>query len=114
MGLSLKQSPWFSLFDAIFQMHENQDRFQRSSKDGKTRFYFRDVLRILQHPSMLQLSDSQDNRFIFEEVIGIIKSGSRIFLSKEEIIPVNVDLFQQGLSFLDPVFSHLRQPSGCT
>jgi len=112
MGLSLKQSPLFSFFDSIFQMHENREHFQRSSSDGKIKFYFRDVLHILQHPSMIKMSDqrSQGNRFSFDEVVGTIKSGSRIFLSKEEIIPVYADLFKQGLSFLDPVFSQIQEP----
>ncbi len=62
MGLSLKQSPLFSFFDAIFQMHENRERFQQSSTDGKIKFYFRDVLRILQHPSMIKMSDQRSHR----------------------------------------------------
>jgi ATP-dependent helicase/nuclease subunit B len=112
MGLSLKQSSYFSLFDAIFRMHENLERFTQSSKQGRTLFYYRDVLEILQHPSMTALAENtlKNNRFLYGKAIAAIKNGNRIFLAKEDIISPGTNLFHQEISFLEPVFTPIRTP----
>jgi ATP-dependent helicase/nuclease subunit B len=113
MGLSLDQSPLFDLFDDIFRMHENVNRFSRAKEGGKIRFYHRDILKILDHPFIRRLADSvmKGNSFVLKELIDSIRQGSRVFLDKDEITGTRTDLFTEKLSFLEPVFSQWNKPS---
>lgn len=113
MGLSLDQSPFFDLFDDIFRMHENVNRFSRAKEGDKIRFYYRDILKILEHPFINCLADSilQGNSFVLKETIDSIRQGNRVFLGKEEITGVKADLFTEKLSFLEPVFIPWNKPS---
>ena len=106
MGLSLKHSPYYSFFDAVFRMHENLEKFHHNLEGGTVRFYFRDVLKVLQHPILIGISDHQSgsNNFAFERLIEEIKSGNKIFLKKEEIIPSGQSSLELQSNFLDPVF----------
>ncbi|MEI6901364.1 MAG: hypothetical protein WCL00_15920, partial [Bacteroidota bacterium] len=112
MGLSLKNSPFYSFFESLFQLQENLKRFHHITSKGITRFYFRDVLRILQHPFVARLSNDKTggNAFGFEELIESIRQGNKVFLKKEEIILGENSLFHQSLAFLEPVFTRWNSP----
>jgi ATP-dependent helicase/nuclease subunit B len=113
MGLSLDQSPLFDLFDDIFRMQENVNRFSRAREGGKIKFYHRDILKILDHPFISRLADSmmQGNSFALKEIIDSIRQGNKVFLGKDEITGAEADLFSEKLNFLEPVFIHWNKPS---
>jgi ATP-dependent helicase/nuclease subunit B len=113
MGLSLDQSPFYDLFETVFRMHENVGRFTRARQDGKIRFYYRDILKLLEHPFINRMADTflHGNTFVFEETIDSIRKGSRVFLDKEEITGTRTDLFSKQLGFLAPLLDPWKTPS---
>ena len=106
MGLPLKQTPLFDLLDAIFRMHVNFQRFSLTSRTYSGKFYFRDVLKILQHPYMSGMSGSlmAESPFSLEDLIHSIKDGNRVFLGKNDLYQSSAGIFTQNLSFIDPLF----------
>ena len=106
MGLPLRQTPVYDLFDTIFRMHENTDRFGRSEDQGPEKFYYRDILRILQHPYAARMSAAlmKDNAFVLDGLIAGIRSGTRVFMGKEDLLRTGTGLFGETLGFLEPVF----------
>jgi ATP-dependent helicase/nuclease subunit B len=112
MGLPLRQTPVYDLFDTIFRMHENTLKFSRPGPIGSEKFYFRDVLRILQHPYAARMSGSllRGNAFILEDLITEIRSESRVFLSKEELMEYGPGIFAGSLAFLEPIFDSWQDP----
>jgi len=83
MGLPLRQTPVYDLFDTIFRMHENISRFERAGSYDK--YYYRDILRVMQHPYTRRMAGGllKGNSFILEELITEIRTGNRVFLGKE-------------------------------
>ena len=112
MGLPLRQTPVYDLFDTIFRMHENTSRFERSGSQGKEKFYYRDILRVLQHPYAARMAGIllKGNIFILEDLIAEIRAGSRVFLGKEELIQSGTGIFAGSLGFLEPVFESWQDP----
>jgi ATP-dependent helicase/nuclease subunit B len=112
MGLPLRQTPVYDLFDTIFRMHENTSRFERSGAPVKEMFYYRDILKVLQHPYATQMSGTllKGNTFVLEELIAEVRSGSRVFLGKEELIQAGTGIFSGSLGFLEPVFDSWKDP----
>ncbi len=82
MGLSLKDTPLYSLLQNILNLHENAERLALLKGSGKKSFYARDLIRIFSHPwfSMIQgESDSQD-------IPHLIRSSNSVFFDKEAIL----------------------------
>lgn len=112
MGLPLRQTPVYDLFDTIFRMHENTSRFERAGLEGEQKFYYRDVLRVLQHPYVAQMADSllKGDAFILEDFIAEIHAGNFVFIGKEELVQSGKDLFAGRLNFLEPIFESWQDP----
>jgi hypothetical protein len=112
MGLPLRQTPVYDLFDTIFRMHENTSKFERSENRDNEMFYYRDILKVLQHPYAAQMAGTllKGNAFVLEELISEIRSGSRVFLGKEELIRAGTGIFSGSLDFLEPVFDSWKDP----
>lgn len=112
MGLPLRQTPVYDLFDTIFRMHENMTRFERSGTPGREMFYYRDILKVLQHPYAARMSGTllKGNAFILEELVAEIRSGSRVFLGKDDLIQSGAGIFSGSLGFLEPVFTSWKDP----
>jgi ATP-dependent helicase/nuclease subunit B len=112
MGLPLRQTPLFDLFETILRMHENTTRFETKGTGEKERFYYRDVLRILQHPYAIRMSGGllKGNLFVLDELVRDIRTGSRVFLAKEDLIGTGTGLFAGSLGFLEPVFNSWQDP----
>lgn len=64
MGFPLRNTPLYSLVDAIIQLHENADRLRPGRSRG-TVYYFRDVQNILRHPyvNAIIFKDARDLLF---------------------------------------------------
>ncbi len=75
-------------------------------------FYYRDILKVLQHPYTAQMAGTllKGNTFVLEELIGEVRTGSRVFLGKEELIRAGTDIFSGSLGFLEPVFDSWKDP----
>ncbi|MCX6243728.1 MAG: PD-(D/E)XK nuclease family protein [Bacteroidetes bacterium] len=112
MGLPLRQTPVFDLLDTIFRMHENTARFERNATAGAERFYYRDILRILQHPYAIRMAGGllKGNVFVLDELIREIRSGNRVFIRKEDLLATGAGLFSGSLGFLEPIFDSWKDP----
>jgi len=112
MGLPLRQTPVYDLFDTIFRMHENVSRFERSGSPGEEKFYYRDILRVLQHPYAARMAGTllKGNIFILEDLVAEIRAGNRVFLGKEELVRSGAGIFAGSLGFLEPVFESWQDP----
>lgn len=113
MGLPLRQTPVYDLFDTIFRMHENISRFEKQGSAGTEKFYYRDILKVLQHPYASRMAGKllKGNAFILEELVSDIRSGNRVFLGKEELIRSGTGIFSGSLGFLEPVFDSWQDPA---
>jgi CRISPR/Cas system-associated exonuclease Cas4 (RecB family) len=113
MGYPLKLSPMFSLLEALFRMQENLERFSEQRTGGKTRFYFRDVLRILQHPLIARIAAmlSGGNHFVLDDCIAALRSPQRIFVGIRDITGETPGLFSGGIDFLKHIFTAWNSPA---
>lgn len=55
MGFPLRNTPVASLVNALFQLHENAERFHIRSREGEQKYYHNDLIRLLRHPYVRQL-----------------------------------------------------------
>ena len=112
MGLPLRQTPVFDLFDTIFRMHENTARFERKGSEGEEQFYYRDILQVLQHPYAIKMSGGllKGNVFVLNELVRRISSGIRVFIGREEMVGTGTGLFAGSLGFLEPIFGSWKDP----
>ena len=112
MGLPLRQSPVYNLAAAVFSMHLNAEKFSSAAKPGN-KFYYRDVLTILQHPfvQLMVEKGSDRNRFVLQDITALIRNGSRVFLGKEDIVSLVPGLFPAGNTFADILFTPWLQAS---
>ncbi|WP_372745159.1 PD-(D/E)XK nuclease family protein [Lutibacter sp.] len=94
MGYPLKDIPIASLFDKIFKLHINQ---QKLTNNNNQRFYYKDVLALLNDPFLNQL-----NGEILQKLIAKIKFENSIFLSvqnlKDFLTTTEIENFQIVLS----------------
>jgi ATP-dependent helicase/nuclease subunit B len=112
MGLPLRQTPVYDLFDTIFRMHENTSRFERSGTPGNEKFYYRDILRVLQHPYGARMAGAllKGNAFVIEDLISAIRTGNHVFLNKADVVETGTGIFAGSLGFLEPVFDSWQEP----
>lgn len=77
MGYPLKDIPVASLFDTLFKMHLNQQKFNKKNKA----FYYKDVLGLLNNPFLNKLYAEK-----LQKIIVTIKKENRIFLTIENLL----------------------------
>ncbi len=79
MGLPLKYTSAFELFDSLFRMHINSVRL---SKGDIPKIYYKDILKIINHPYIANIINlSTDNRAPSD----IVKNSNRVLLSDKDI-----------------------------
>ncbi|MCK9220645.1 MAG: PD-(D/E)XK nuclease family protein [Bacteroidales bacterium] len=110
MGLPLRHTPLADLLDLVFQMHLHALQMKNGSTGGN-QFYFRDVVRILQHPMVRRMAVArmQGNQFAVNELIVKAQSGHRVFLSHDDL--EGAGLFDAGLDFLHPFIEPWNVPA---
>ncbi|WP_196895385.1 PD-(D/E)XK nuclease family protein [Aureivirga marina] len=82
MGYPLKDIPLTSLFDLIFKLHLNQEKFH---KKAESTFYYKDVIALLSHPYLKKITKTEHhNLSIF--LINQIRLKNYIFLSKTNLL----------------------------
>jgi len=77
MGYPLKDIPFSNLFDKLFKLHLNQQKF---NKQTQCQFYYKDVLNLLNDPFLNKLHGE-----ILQKIVAKLKSENTIFLSKKAI-----------------------------
>jgi hypothetical protein len=77
MGYPLKDIPFSNLFEKLFKLHLNQQKF---NKQTQHQFYYRDVLNLLNDPFLNKLHGD-----ILQKIVAKLKSENTIFLSKDAI-----------------------------
>ncbi|MCF8303537.1 MAG: PD-(D/E)XK nuclease family protein [Bacteroidales bacterium] len=84
MGLSLKQTLFFDLCDAILGLYENRKRYNELHKeDRKQDIYYRDLLKVLEHPYIIRMLNALNADQL--KVIEGIKKNTRVFYSFQEL-----------------------------
>ena len=106
MGLSLDQTPIARLLNKVMDMHENAIKFRRKEADP-IRFYYKDVLAVIENPFFQQLFDVSDVQ-LARPVDEIRKSNSVFIQEGELLISRQTDLFNQGSANLSLLFSDLQ------
>jgi hypothetical protein len=111
-GLPLKQTPLDSLFESVFQLHLHAAQFTWLVSKGIKKYYYKDVLKLLQHPYIHRMAHGTlgGNRFVFDETIDKIRLGHQIFVGLEDIVTPGADLFSANLTFLDSMFAPWEKP----
>lgn len=100
MGYPLKNIPIANLFDKLFKLHLNQQKF---SNTNTTLFYFKDVLKLLNDPFLNQLHQTE-----LQQLITKIKLENNIFLSLNYI---KNQCTEAEIKKLTHVFSLFQLPS---
>ncbi len=97
MGYSLKDIPVASLFDKIFQLHLNQQKF---NKIAEQQFYYKDVLNLLGDPYLNKIHHN-----LLQIISTKIKGGNSIFLSVESLKECISPTESEEISILFSVFN---------
>lgn len=105
MGLPLIQTPLAEILLLVYDMHLHAIRMT-SGKKQSGRFYFRDVVKVLQHTMISRMASerTEGNQFTFRELIEQVKTGQKTFLRRSDMIMENSGLFGVNLDFLDGIF----------
>jgi len=102
-GLPLAQTPVAGLIETVFTLHLNAAGFtQTASGAGTGKFYFRDLLQLLQHPCFRSLARGTCGHRDYDlgEAVEGIRKGRRVFVGVEDLIPRESDLFSPDVTFL--------------
>ena len=112
-GMPLNQTPLASLFDTIFEMHARSERLTETSSGMYERFYYTDVLKLLQHPylQLITISGDGDSSNVFSDISEKIRNGVQAFISYKDLAADQGDLFRVNLDFLEPAFRHWESPA---
>lgn len=100
MGCALAEIPLAVLFENIFKLYLNQEKFNKKSINE---FYFKDVLNVL-NDSFLNKINSQ----LIQKIVIKIKTQNKLFLSLNEL---KSDLSPTEITKLDFVFMPFQLPA---
>ena len=100
MGLPIKLTVVFQLFNHIIRAFENADRFQSLNQNKAKGFYYSDIIVILQHPILFDLKGTNNS-------LNKIKKAKRAFYQPDEITPLFDNYQQEIKEILLTIFGHL-------
>ncbi|MEZ5196030.1 MAG: PD-(D/E)XK nuclease family protein [Bacteroidales bacterium] len=81
MGLPLSSTPLYRLISSVLNLHENSVKFSNSG-EGFQKYYFRDVITVLEH-HYIQLLDSSEMVIPLNDSI---RKSNNIFLVPDELV----------------------------
>ncbi len=112
-GLPLKQTPLAGLFETVFRLHLHTAQFTYLVSKGISKYYYKDVLRLLQHPYIHRMADGmmEGNLFAFDETMDKIRTGQKIFIGAEDLAQEKSGLFAANLSFLNDMLAPWNRPA---
>lgn len=84
MGYPLKKIPLFDLFDSLFSLHENAYNLAKD-KNKPYSFYYKDVLKVIQHPYIASLFEYQRKSKKLQQLIETIHTKNAVFFSLKNI-----------------------------
>lgn len=98
MGLSLRNTPLFHLFDSILSMLRNTASTSEFHNTDKAKYYSRDLIRIFNHPWFAELGDER------HEIPDRIRLNGAFFLPLEGLLELLPDahIIQEKPSLLFP------------
>ncbi len=84
MGLALKNTPLFSLFDTVLSMHQNAERFSQMRESAQRVYYSKDLLKLVNHPwfGMLLPDIKEGSSYSMSDRV---RKSNRIFFPAEGI-----------------------------
>ncbi len=82
MGYSLRYTPLYELFESVFALHENAERFSHLPSSRTFRFYYKDVYRVLNHPYLMFIAETPDT---VRGIINDFQAGNHVFLSEKDL-----------------------------
>ena len=131
MGLALRNSALFNLIDALFEQHQTKIRVvleedesagtdATQSEEKVSRFSYRSIIKLLNHPFIRQFErkiesevyQEEDNQPGFiQEVIRFINKNNQIFLSQQELLEfTETPLFKEDKSDEELARVHQQAP----
>ncbi|WP_457616643.1 PD-(D/E)XK nuclease family protein [Lutibacter sp.] len=96
MGYPLCDMPIASLFEKLFQLHINQEKFNKSVSQ---QFYYKDILNIISEPYLHKLAYKE-----LQKINAHIKSENRIFLTVEDLTKPLSSQEEEKVSLLFSIF----------
>ncbi len=113
MGLPLKLTPVFELFDELFTLHENQQRFSNIQSEKDLEFYYKDVLKILHHPYIFKLKDiiSDNESSILNKIIQEVQSSNKIFFTLNDLKSIFSKTDQSFFKIIKHLFNNWQDNS---
>ncbi|MBM3435318.1 MAG: hypothetical protein FJY07_03760, partial [Bacteroidetes bacterium] len=81
MGLSLKSTPLYQLIDSVFNLQVNILKLNPEAIN-KRKIYFRDILRVLEHPYLSSTGEQKD----LLQLPGKIRSSNKVFFNFDELM----------------------------
>ncbi len=97
MGLPLRKTVLHGLVEAFIQLNENALRFSRSA-DRALRFYYRDLLRIAEHPYFPRLLPEAIAEG--DMLAGRLRTGNQVFFSQHQIAALFPDPRDRSVAVL--------------
>ncbi|MBU2926650.1 PD-(D/E)XK nuclease family protein [Winogradskyella psychrotolerans] len=75
MGLPLQFVPLASFFEQLFNIHKNNPE----------KFYYKDVIGLLSHPSVFPLFDTEETNNISSDVVAYIQKHNLVYITENEL-----------------------------
>jgi ATP-dependent helicase/nuclease subunit B len=100
MGYPLKSTPMASLFQMLFQLHVNADKFNKGRK-GEKRFYHQDFTALLRHPYIRQTFRDTD---LIRMLIRYIADNNIIFIGYKQLERFCEEKFKEEWPHLQVLF----------
>lgn len=110
MGLPINYTPVFNLYDSIFLLHENSINFSKNIKDEDIIFHHDDILKILQHPNILNIFSSNNSDIsILNQLIKKISLTNKLFFKLTEIHNILKDTTENISDTFMSIFINIKQ-----
>ena len=93
MGYPLKNSPIHSLIELVFILHENAINFSKLTSSNLYRYYYSDIIKILNHP---YLNYSDDIKKVLKKIADNIVNNNKIYISFSEL-ESTLDIFEKTI-----------------
>lgn len=112
-GLPLNQTSLANFFDAVFNMHIHASRYKGQTSAKGYKFYYQDVLKLVQHPIIQLMADGNEvgNFQALTEATSRIRYGGQSFITFHDLIGDQKGLFGINLKFIEPIFNHWNSAS---
>jgi ATP-dependent helicase/nuclease subunit B len=112
MGLPIRKTNIYGLYDALFQLHLTTLRMKTSREGSKTAFYFKDIVRLFRHPILTLLLDQHNTVQSPDNFITSLFKSRKTFFYFDTLASIWGDehfFMQQFQLFFDQSLTHPGQ-----